>query len=233
MARCCNSTNSVTNQSGINCQQEDEANIKASQEDYHGTGEVITEEDTCQDPTELWKNTLRKAGKVNIGNEHFQPCTGCSQHGSSQHGNIILVQPRPNGSKMESDPEENINSDATEKPTTCQFDSLPSTSVVRQQNTLTSPVVQQRIPRNAKNMDHGGLLTILKECRAARDVMVTVGAFLACFLPLWIHGIYRAITGVSYSGEVLLWSNSFHSATTISYEILLFTQFVRRNSGEQ
>ena len=53
------------------------------------------------------------------------------------------------------------------------------------------------------------------ESKAARDVMVIMGAFLVCFLPLWVHGIYRAIMGKHHSSFVSLCVNSAYATTTI------------------
>jgi len=60
-----------------------------------------------------------------------------------------------------------------------------------------------------------GLVTTLRECKAARDVMVIMGAFLVCFLPLWVHGIYRAIMGKHHSSFVSLCVNSAYATTAI------------------
>ena len=194
--------------------QQYEVNIGArnQQEENQETGQVITEIEASQDPPEL-----RKAGQVNTGYEHSQPDAGCSQHGSSQHGVIIRVsQHQSDGSDIENDPEEIKKAGTSEelKPSQSQ---AKQQSAKRQEETSILAIVQRRKPRNAKNRAQGALqlVNILKECKAARDVLVVIGIFLVCYLPMWCHGIYRTLMARPYSNEMLLAVNTVFGTTAI------------------
>ena len=206
-------------QNGINCQQQDEENIKtrSQKEENQGPVQVIAEVDTSQDPSELWKKTLRKAGQANPGDHHFDRCAGCSQDRYPLPGNMI---PPGLSWKGINDPEVMKQPEATEKPISGHLQSPASTLAEHQRNTWRPEDVQQQNPTDVKHTTQGGFVQILKECKAARDVVVIMGAFLVCFLPLWIHGIYHAITGKASSHVVLLCVNSVYATTIICNPII-------------
>ena len=204
-------------QNGINSRQ-DEAKTPNQQEEHQESGEEIAAEvAVSQDPCELWKNTLRKAGQAYHGDDNSVPGAGCSQDRNSQSGYSL---PTPHCWKEENDPDGMKQPSATEEPSGGHLQS-PSPSLAKhQQNTLRPTVFQQRNPKDAKHATHGGLVQILKECKAVRDVLVVMGAFLVCFLPLWIHGIYHALTDEPHSDVVRLCVRSGYATTTICNPII-------------
>ena len=205
------------NQNEINCQQQDEANMKAcsqqsQQEECQETGQAIAVEDTEQDPSEKGKKSLRQAWQINLKDEYSADGAGCSQDRPSQHGNRIPVQYRLNDSIKESKPEEIKKPSPSRRIEVAWGPSAPPSLLNRYENTLSPAAAQQKI---AKNTSQGGLMKVLKECKAARDVLVILGAFLTCFLPLWIHGTYRSITGDHLGSVWLLWIQSLYGTTII------------------
>ena len=85
-----------------------------------------------------------------------------------------------------------------------------------------------------KTLATGGLVKILKECRAARDVMITAGALVVCFLPVWIFNIYYMFKDEAPSSVEMLSINSLYCTTTIRNPIIYsvrmkqFRQAVRK-----
>ena len=75
-----------TNQKEINCQLQDEANIRVCQKEkeHQETGQEIVEEVAGQDLFQLWQ--------VNVEDELSESADACPQERSSQHGNIIPAQ---------------------------------------------------------------------------------------------------------------------------------------------
>ena len=71
-----------------------------------------------------------------------------------------------------------------------------------------------------KTLATGGLVKILKECRAARDVMITAGALVVCFLPVWIFNIYYMFKDEAPSSVEMLSINSLYCTTTICNPII-------------
>ena len=204
-------------QNEINFQRQDEENIKtrSEREEHQESVQSIAEVDTKQDPSELWKKTLRKTGQANPGDHHFDPCAGCFQDRYPLPGNMI---PPRHSWKGITDPEGKKQPGATEKPVSGHLQCLAST--LAEQNTLRPEDVQQQSPKDAKHTTQGGFVQIIKECKAARDVLVVLIAFLVCFLPMWIRGLYRAITGEPHSQMVLLCVMCVYDTTAICNPII-------------
>ena len=59
------------------------------------------------------------------------------------------------------------------------------------------------------------LMKILKECKASTDVMITVGALLVCFLPVWINNVYYTFNKEPSHSSRIFWIHSLYSAATL------------------
>lgn len=82
-------------------------------------------------------------------------------------------------------------------------------------------VAQQRSQTGAKKTPAtGGLVEILKECKAARDVMITAGALVVCFLPVWIFNIYYMFKDEAPSSGEMILISSLYCSTTICNPII-------------
>lgn len=55
----------------------------------------------------------------------------------------------------------------------------------------------------------------MKEYKATIDVVLIIGVFLLCYLPLWIAGIYRRIVGKDNSPVAQSIVNGIYASTTI------------------
>ena len=214
-----------TNQKGINCQQQDQENIKDGEKrkEHQETSQEIVEGVAGEDP--------REQCQVNVEDELSDCGAGCSQERFSQHGNIIPAQHWPEAGlhlksnhdqimSKEGDPKQMMQAGATEE-STCGHFQFPSLSLAeRQINTVCSAGVQQRNPEDVSSIAQGGLVKILKECKAARDVLVIIGALLVCFLPMWINSTYYYFKGEPPSSGAIFWVNSLYGTTIICNPII-------------
>ena len=64
------------------------------------------------------------------------------------------------------------------------------------------------------------LMKILKECKASTDVMITVGALLVCFLPVWINNVYYTFNKEPSHSSGIFWIHSLYSAATLCNPII-------------
>ena len=62
---------------------------------------------------------------------------------------------------------------------------------------------------------------LLKEGKAARDVLVIIGVFLVCYLPTWILGCYRAFGGEPSAEVIKL--NHFIYGTTMIWNPIIYS----------
>ena len=192
--------------------EEANAKIRSPIEEYSKTGQASTQEFVGQNPSTLWKTMLRKTGQVNPGVvKHSEPGAESSRDRTSYLGKTMPVPNSPAGSSIK-DESERVKKPGETKEVWSRF------QFQRNKNTLTSTTL------HTKNTARGGLVNVLKECKAARDTLVILCAFLVCYLPLWIHGIYHAVDGDDqaehdHSSVVLLWISAY-SATTICNPII-------------
>ena len=63
------------------------------------------------------------------------------------------------------------------------------------------------------------LAKLLIEGKAARDVMIIIGAFILCYLPVWIMGMYRAAGGL-LSAEAILSIHWVYALTMVCNPII-------------
>ena len=88
-------------------------------------------------------------------------------------------------------------------------------------------------PRNPLGKTQKRLIKLLKEGKAARDVIIVTGAFLLCYLPLWVSACYRTFGG-ELSVEVIISVHGIYATTMIWNPIIYsirkkdFRQAVRR-----
>lgn len=88
-------------------------------------------------------------------------------------------------------------------------------------------------PRNPLGKTQKRLVKLLKEGKAARDVIIVIGAFLLCYLPLWVSACYRTFGG-ELSVEVIISVHGIYATTMIWNPIIYsirkrdFRQAVRR-----
>ena len=68
--------------------------------------------------------------------------------------------------------------------------------------------------RRAPGKTQMRLAKLLKEGKAAIDVMIIIGFFVLCYLPLWIMACYRAFGG-DPSAEVILTTHCFYATTMV------------------
>ena len=180
---------------GINGEQQDEAIIESCNQEEQPE-KAIVEKVVSEDASALCKKTLQRVEEVNLEDKHCESDAGCGSNKKDNSKRMKRLR-------------------ATKEPVCGLLHSQPPTLAMCRENSVSPAGVQQRNPKNTKSNAQEGLVTILRECTAARDVMVIMGAFLVCFLPLWVHGIYRAIMGMHHSSFVSLCVNSAYATTTI------------------
>lgn len=107
----------------------------------------------------------------------------------------------------------------TDSVSICQ--ELPSTSSVhksedpeRQPQVEIVPPVNTRKKQRPLGKTQRRLAKLLKEGKAAVDVMFITGVFLLCYLPLWTLACYRAFGG-ELSAEAILSTHCLYGTTTI------------------
>ena len=73
---------------------------------------------------------------------------------------------------------------------------------------------------NEETVPSACLMKILKECKASTDVMITVGALLVCFLPVWINNVYYTFNKEPSHSSGIFWIHSLYSAATLCNPII-------------
>lgn len=184
-----------TDRNGIICQHQDEGNLEvmSQKEESFRRERAVTEEVASENPyRKMWNYKFCRAKQLNL--EPYQS--------SAQYDHIMK----------------------------CSDDYHPETnqphSPVREphpgpERVVVPAVAQQRSQTGAKKTPAtGGLVKILKECKAARDVMITAGALVVCFLPVWIFNIYYMFKDEAPSSGEMILISSLYCSTAICNPII-------------
>ncbi|CAH3014759.1 unnamed protein product [Porites evermanni] len=100
-------------------------------------------------------------------------------------------------------------------------------TIVRQPQDRKAPSAENQ--RNRLGKTQKRLVKLLKEGKAARDVIIVIGIFLLCYLPTWVSACYRMFGG-EQSVEVILSAHSIY-ATTMFWNPIIYS--IRKNDFRQ